>query len=254
MTDSSQSDGLPLAGQVALVTGASRGIGRAIAERLAASGARVACVASSAANAQEAAQTCNALTEGARAYGVNVADSEGVNALVAEISKEMGGPNILVNNAGITRDQLLMRMKEEDFDAVIGVNLKGTWNFMRAATRPLMKNAGCVVNISSVVGVTGNAGQANYAASKAGVIGLTRSAAKELCGRGVRVNAIAPGFIETDMTAALDPKARESLLGSIPLARIGAAQEIAAAVDFLVGPSGGYITGQTLIIDGGLSL
>lgn len=254
MTDSSTPPSRPLAGQIALVTGASRGIGRAIAERLAEQGAQVACVASTAANASAAAEACAALTEGARAFGVDVADHAAVGEVVTEISREMGGPHILINNAGITRDQLLLRMKEDDFDAVIDVNLKGTWNFIRAATRPLMKNAGRIVNIASVVGVTGNAGQANYAASKAGVIGLTRSVAKELAGRSVCVNAIAPGFIETDMTAALDEGARTGLLGSIPLGRIGGPEEIAAAVDFLVGPSGGYITGQTLIVDGGLSL
>ncbi len=253
MSNSNQSQ-RPLEGQVALVTGASRGIGRAIAELLAQRGAQVACIASTADNAGAAAAACSGHTDGARAFGVNVADHKAVGELVTQVSKEMGGPNVLINNAGITRDQLLLRMQESDFDEVIDVNLKGTWNFIRAATRPMMKNAGRIVNIASVVGVTGNAGQANYAASKAGVIGLTRSVAKELSGRGVCVNAIAPGFIETDMTAALDEGARSGLLSSIPLGRIGGAEEIAAAVDFLVGPSGGYITGQTLIIDGGLSL
>jgi 3-oxoacyl-[acyl-carrier protein] reductase len=244
----------PLAGQVAIVTGASRGIGRAIAVRLAERGARVACVATRVENAREVAEACNGLTDGARPYGVDVADTEAVGVLVKEVQTEMGGLHLLVNNAGITRDQLLMRMSEDDFDRVIDVNLKGTWNFIKAATRPLMKGGGRIVNISSVVGITGNAGQANYAASKAGVIGLTRAVAKELAGRNVCVNAIAPGFIETDMTAAIDDKAREELVAAIPLKRIGAADDIAAAVDYLAGPAGGYITGQTLVIDGGLSL
>tara|TARA_R110002126_G_scaffold41590_9_gene120891 strand:- start:14315 stop:15067 length:753 start_codon:yes stop_codon:yes gene_type:complete len=244
----------PLEGQVAIVTGASRGIGRAIAETLAANGARVACIASRVENAEAAASACAALTDGARPFGVDVADTAAVKELVAEIVKDMGGLNLLVNNAGITKDQILMRMQEDDFDRVIDVNLKGTWNFVQAATRTLMKSSGRIVNISSVVGVTGNAGQVNYAASKAGVIGLTKSVAKELAGRGVTCNAIAPGFIETDMTAAIEDKAREELMAAIPLKRIGAATEIAAAVEFLVGPAGGYITGQTLVIDGGLSL
>jgi 3-oxoacyl-[acyl-carrier protein] reductase len=173
---------------------------------------------------------------------------------VAEIQKELGGFDVLVNNAGITRDQLLLRMSEEDFDRVIAVNLKGAWNFMKAAARPLMKSGGRVVNIASVVGITGNAGQANYAASKAGILGLTRSVAKELAGRNVTVNAIAPGFIATDMTAGLDEKSATELRARIPLARIGEPAEIAAAVDFLVGPGGAYVTGQTLVVDGGLSL
>ena len=244
----------PLAGQTALVTGASRGIGRAIALRLAAAGARVACVASSAANAEETAAACSELGPEARPFGVDVADFSAAGALVAQVQEQLGGLNILVNNAGITRDQLLLRMTEEDFDRVIDVNLKGAFNFIKAATRPLMKCAGRIINITSVVGITGNAGQANYAASKAGLIGLTRSVAKELAGRGVCVNAVAPGFIETDMTAELDSSAREGLLGSIPLKRIGAADEIARAVEFLAGPGGAYITGQTLVVDGGLSL
>ncbi|MFO1009885.1 MAG: 3-oxoacyl-[acyl-carrier-protein] reductase [Planctomycetota bacterium] len=243
-----------LQGRVALVTGASRGIGRAIALRLAARGARVACVATEASRAQETADQCARHTEGAQAYGCDVADTAAVQALVEQVQKELGGLDLLVNNAGITRDQLLLRMTEEDFDRVIEVNLKGTWNFLKAASRPLMKCKGKVVNITSVVGLTGNAGQANYAASKAGVVGLTKSLAKELAGRGVCVNAIAPGFIATDMTAAIDEKAAEALKSTIPLGRIGAPEDIAAAVEFLAGPGGDYITGQTLVIDGGLSL
>ncbi|MFT7484653.1 MAG: 3-oxoacyl-[acyl-carrier protein] reductase, partial [Candidatus Paceibacteria bacterium] len=237
-----------LEGQVALVTGASRGIGRAIAEQLARRGAKVAAIATSAENCAATIEALNAFGEGHAAYGVDVADSSAVADLCKQVQKDLGGLNILINNAGVTRDQLMLRMSEEDFDRVIAVNLKGTWNFMKAATRPLMKCAGRIVNISSVVGVIGNAGQANYAASKAGVIGLTRSLAKELAVRGVCVNALAPGFIETDMTAAIDEQAAETLKQSIPLGRIGNAQEIAAAVDFLVGPGGDYITGQTLVI------
>jgi len=168
--------------------------------------------------------------------------------------EQLGGLNILVNNAGITRDGILLRMSEEDFDQVIAVNLKGAFNFVQAAARPLMKSAGRIINISSVVGVTGNAGQANYAASKAGVIGLTKSVSKELAGRKVTCNAIAPGFIETDMTAALSEDQRSDLLAGIPLGRIGMAADIAALTAFLAGPAGGYITGQTLVVDGGLSL
>jgi len=245
----------PLEGKTALVTGASRGIGRAIAEALAAQGARVACVATRVENAESTAGTCSTLTDGARAYGVDVADHDAVADLVKAIGAEFGGIDILVNNAGITRDQLLMRMSEDDFDRVIGVNLKGTWNFVKAAARPLMKaGSGRIINIASVVGVTGNAGQANYAASKAGVIGLTKSAAKELSGRGVTVNAVAPGFISTDMTADIPENERAKLTGAIPLGRMGTPNDIAAAVCFLAGPSGAYITGQTLVIDGGLSL
>lgn len=244
----------PLEGQAALVTGASRGIGRAIALALAEQGARVACVATSVSNAEGTAQECSALTDGAMALGVDVADGAAVKALVKDAVAQLGGLNILVNNAGITRDGLLMRMSEEDFDSVVAVNLKGTFNFVQAAARPLMKSAGRIINISSVVGVTGNAGQANYAASKAGVLGLTKSLAKELAPRKVTCNAIAPGFIETDMTAALSDDQRSDLLAGIPLARIGSVADIAALTTFLAGPAGGYITGQTLVVDGGLSL
>ncbi len=243
----------PLDGKRALVTGASRGIGRAIAEALAAQGAVVACVATSADSARAASEACAALTPGASAHGVDVSDTAAVQALVKEVT-QAGGLDILVNNAGITKDGILMRMAEEDFDRVVAVNLKGVFNFTQAATRALMKASGRIINVSSVVGVIGNAGQANYAASKAGVLGFTRSVAKELAGRGVTANAIAPGFIETDMTAALNEQQRSDLLSGIPLGRIGSAEEISALVTFLAGPAGGYITGQTLIVDGGLSL
>ncbi len=243
-----------LAGKVAIVTGASRGIGRAIAEQLAQRGAKIACVATSAENCAETVSACNAHTEGCVAYGVDVSSTDAVAELCKQIQAELGGLDLLVNNAGVTRDNLMLRMKEDDFDRVIDVNLKGVWNFSKAVMRPLMKASGRIVNISSVVGVIGNAGQANYAASKAGVIGLTKSLAKELSGRGVCVNAIAPGYIETDMTAAIDEQASAALQQTIPLGRIGRADEIAAAVDFLMGPGGDYITGQVLVIDGGLSL
>ena len=243
-----------LADQVAIVTGASRGIGRAIAERLAARGAKVACVATAADRCKDTVAACQAAGGEARAFGVDVSDTEAVKALVEEVSSEMGPLHILVNNAGITRDQLLLRMAEEDFDRVIEVNLKGAWNFIRSAARPLMKTHGRIVNIASVVGITGNVGQANYAASKAGLLGLTRSVAKELAPRAVCVNAVAPGFIETDMTAGIEEAAATQLLGSIPLKRVGKPEEVALAVDYLTGPGGAYITGQTLVLDGGLSL
>jgi 3-oxoacyl-[acyl-carrier protein] reductase len=243
-----------LRGKVAVVTGASRGIGRAIALRLAARGASVACIATSAERARETSEACAGLGVASSAYGVDVAKTAAVGELVTQIQAELGGLDLLVNNAGITRDQLLLRMSEEDFDAVIATNLKGAWNFIRAASRPLMKSRGRIVNIASVVGLTGNAGQANYAASKAGLIGLTRSVAKELSSRQVCCNAVAPGYIDTDMTAAIDAKAKEALVAAIPLGRTGAADEIALAVDFLAGPGGAYITGQVLVVDGGLSL
>jgi 3-oxoacyl-[acyl-carrier protein] reductase len=218
----------------------------------------VACVATTAERAEDTARACSELAAdgdgAARAYGCDVGDTEAVAALVARVQEDLGGLWLVVNNADITRDQILVRMKEEEFDAVIATNLKGTWNVVRAAARPLMKCAGRIVNISSVVGITGNAGQVNYAASKAGVIGMTRSIAKELASRKVCVNAVAPGFIQTDMTAAMGEGAAEAFVDSIPLKRLGEAEDIARAVDFLAGPGGDYITGQVLVVDGGLSL
>lgn len=244
-----------LEGKVALVTGASRGIGKAIAERLALRGAKLACIATDAGNCAETVARCRALgAPAAQALGVDVSSTQAVAELVEQVQKELGEPYVLINNAGLTRDQLLLRMSEEDFDRVIAVNLKGAWNFTRAAARSLMKGRGRIVNISSVVGLMGNAGQSNYAASKAGLLGLTRSVAKELASRGVCVNAIAPGFIQTDMTAKMGEAAAQELASSIPLKRIGTPEEIALAVDYLVGPGGAYVTGQTLVVDGGLCL
>jgi 3-oxoacyl-[acyl-carrier protein] reductase len=240
-----------LEGDVAIVTGGSRGIGRAISEELALSGARIAVVARNGERAKAAAKELPG--EGHGGYACDVAQSEQVSETLTAVEREIGPVSILVNNAGITRDNVLLRMKDEEFDDVIAANLKGAFNFTRAVTRGMMKRrGGAILNITSVVGLIGNAGQTNYAASKAGMIGMTKSVAKELASRGVRCNAIAPGFIRTDMTAELNEKQVESLLQQIPLGALGDPRDIATAARFLVGPSGRYITGQVLAVDGGM--
>lgn len=242
---------MELQGQVALVTGGSRGIGLAVATELASAGARIAVVARDGARAQAAAAGLPG--EGHRGYGADVADSGAVNALVKRVEEEMGSLDVLVNNAGVTRDNVLMRIKDEDWNAVVDTNLRGAFNTIRAASRGMMKRrAGRVINISSVVGITGNKGQANYAASKAGLIGLTKSVAKELASRGVLVNAVAPGYIETDMTSDLPEAAREALSSQIALGRLGRPEDIAPVVRFLAGPGAAYMTGQVLVVDGGM--
>jgi 3-oxoacyl-[acyl-carrier protein] reductase len=239
--------------QTAVVTGAGRGIGRAIALRFAAEGARVACVSRTAVNAEQTARDIRATGREAWAFAVDVSDPEAVAAATKEILAATGRVDILVNNAGVTRDGLLMRMSEADWDTVLNTNLRGAFSFTKGLTRALIKQrAGRIINISSVIGLMGNAGQCNYAASKAGLIGFTKAAAKELAGRGITVNAIAPGFIETDMTAALNETQREELLKHIPLANFGTPEDIAEAALFLAGPGGRYLTGQVLTVDGGM--
>lgn len=245
-----------VAGKTAVVTGGSRGIGRAICLELAGQGANIVlCYAGNGSSAAETTAACEQLGVKALALRCNVADAGEVKAMMDTALAEFGRIDILVNNAGITRDGLLMMMKEEDFDAVLDTNLKGAFLCMKAATRTMMKQRyGRIVNLSSVVGLRGNAGQVNYAASKAGVIGMTKSAAKELASRGITVNAVAPGFIDTDMTASLPENARTALLSSIPVGRLGAAEEVAKAVAFLASDDAAYVTGQVLAIDGGMSM
>jgi len=241
---------IDLSGRTALVTGSTRGIGRAIAESLAGAGARVAVVGRDTARAADVA---SAIGRDAAGFACDVGDVASVTALVDSVEQSFGKIDILVNNAGLTRDNILFRLKDDDWDAVLDVNLRGAFVAIRAASRGMMKRRwGRIVNIASVVGITGNKGQANYAASKAGLIGLTKSVAKELASRNILINAVAPGFIETDMTAAMTPEARATLSGQIPLERLGTPNDIAGAVTFLVSDLASYITGQVLIVDGGM--
>ena len=242
-----------LAGKVAIVTGASRGIGRAIALKLAHEGANVVVTATTLESAQKTAAEIEAAGRKALALAVDVADSAAVGAMFATVSETFGKVDILVNNAGITRDGLLLRMKDADWDAVMDVNLKGAFNCIREASKLMTKaRSGRIVNIGSVVGEMGNAGQINYCASKAGMIGLTKSAARELAKRGITVNAVTPGFIETDMTAVLSEKVREGLLQQIPLEKFGTPDDVANAVFFLVSGLGDYVTGHVLSVNGGM--
>ena len=243
-------------GKTAIVTGGGRGIGRAVCLELAKGGANVVlCYAGNESAANDTVAACEALGAKALAVRCNVADAGEVKALVDDAVKTFGRVDILVNNAGITRDGLLMMMKDEDFDAVINANLKGTFLCMKAVSRLMMRQRyGRIVNLSSVVGLRGNAGQVNYAASKAGVVGMTKSLAKELASRGVTVNAVAPGFIETDMTAAMTDAAKAATLASIPMQKLGAPEDVARAVAFLASDEAAYITGQVLAVDGGMAM
>ncbi|MBO8137400.1 MAG: 3-oxoacyl-[acyl-carrier-protein] reductase [Desulfotomaculum sp.] len=244
-----------LDGMVALVTGSSRGIGRAIAVALAKAGANV--VVNYAGREDAARETADMIEEiGRKALVIkaDVSDPEQVKAMVDKTVKELGRLDILVNNAGITRDNLLMRMKDEEWDTVVNTNLKGAFNCCRAAARPMLKaRGGRIINVSSVVGLSGNPGQVNYSAAKAGLIGLTRTLAGELGSRGITVNAVAPGFITTDMTEKLPDDVKERLKERIPLGRLGTPEEIADVVTFLCSPSAGYITGQVIAVDGGMT-
>src|SRR5262245_39052747 len=242
-----------LANQIAVVTGAGRGIGRAIAVKFASQGADIACVSRTAENSEKVAGEIRALGRKAWAHAVDVADAAAVAAAAEKIVAEAGRVDVLVNNAGVTRDGLLMRMSEADWDTVLDTNLKGAFLFTKAFTRAFLKQrSGRIINVASVIGLIGNAGQCNYAASKAGLIGFTKSLARELGSRGITVNALAPGFIETDMTAALNAELRTELLKKIPLNRFGQPEDIADAALFLAGPSARYITGQVLVVDGGM--
>ena len=242
-----------LADKVAVVTGAGRGIGRAVALAYARMGADVACVSRTEENSANVAAEVEALGRRAWPLAVDVSDTAAVDAAAKEILELAGRVDILVNNAGVTRDNLLMRMSEEEWDTVLNTNLKGAFNFTRALSRPVIKQrSGRIINFASVIGLIGNAGQSNYAASKAALIGFTKSIARELAPRGITVNAIAPGFIETDMTAVLDDKVREEVIGRVPLGRFGSSDDIAHAAVFLAMEPTGYVTGQVLTVDGGM--
>ena len=241
---------IDLTGRTALVTGSTRGIGRAIAGTLAEAGARVAVVGRDQGRAAEVAAEIGGSAQG---FGADVGDPASVIALVEAVDAAFGQIDILVNNAGLTRDNILFRIKDDDWDVVLDANLRGAFVAIRAAARGMMKRRwGRIINIASIVGITGNKGQANYAASKAGLIGLTKSVAKELGSRNILVNAVAPGFIETDMTAAMTPEARTSLSGQIPLNRLGTPEDIAGTVAFLASDYASYITGQVVVVDGGM--
>lgn len=239
-----------LEGKVAVVTGAGRGIGKAIALKLASEGASVAACGRTLANVEVTAREI-----AGKAYAVDVADGKQVAGVCERILKDFGRVDVLVNNAGVTRDNLLLRMSEEEWDAVLDTNLKGAFNFTKTISRAMLKQrSGRIVNITSIIGLTGNAGQSNYAASKAGLIGFTKSVARELASRGITANAVAPGFIETDMTAALGAEIRETLKGRVALGRLGTAEDVANVVLFLASDLAGYVTGQVITVDGGLAM
>jgi 3-oxoacyl-[acyl-carrier protein] reductase len=242
-----------LANQIAVVTGAGRGIGRAIALKFAAAGADVVCVSRTAENSERVAGEVRTLGRKAWAHPVDVADGAAVGAAVERILSDTGKVDILVNNAGVTRDGLLVRMSESDWDTVLDTNLKGAFLFTKALTRAFMKQrSGRIINIASIVGLIGNAGQCNYASSKAALLGFTKSAARELASRGILVNAVAPGFIETDMTSGLKEELKSEMLKTIPLGTLGQPEDIANAALFLASPCSRYITGQVLTVDGGM--
>lgn len=245
-----------LEGRIALVTGAAKGIGRAIALALAADGATVVVnYNGSKERAEQVVEEIKAFGADGMAYQCNVADTAKTDAMVKDIIKTYGRLDILVNNAGITRDNLIMKMSEEDFDAVIGANLKGCFNTIKAVSRQMLKQrAGRIINISSVSGILGNAGQANYAASKAGIIGLTKTMARELASRGITVNAIAPGFVDTDMTQVLSDSVKEAATAQIPLGRFGKPEDIANMAAYLASEKASYITGQIISVDGGMAI
>jgi len=247
---------MELDGRVAVVTGSSRGIGRAVAMELARRGASI--VVNYSGNSEAAGETASAVLEkgvDAMVFKADVSDQNQVNDMIKQVLEKYGRIDILVNNAGIAKDNLLPRLREEDWDAVINVNLKGAYNCAKAVLRPMLKaRRGRIINISSVVGITGNAGQANYAAAKAGLLGFTKSLARELGSRSITVNAVAPGYITTEMTAGLAEENKTQLLAGIPLGRLGAPEEVAAAVAFLAGETAGYITGQLLVVDGGMTM